>query len=195
MKRRLNAGFTLIELMIVVAIIGVLAVLAIYGVSKYLKNAKTAEATNTLGAINQQAVAAYNRESTTPSIALGNSTGTTHSLCVAAAAVPGTPPANVKFTADPKADYTTDPGWTCLGFSMNQPQYFNYQYSPAAAPGNVPDVKNLAIPATGWGAGAAADFNADKNYVEFLTGGDIQNGTPITTTQIGSIDVATGQPF
>src|SRR5687767_379950 len=37
-------GFTLVELMIVVAIIGVLAALAIYGVRKYLTNAKSAEA-------------------------------------------------------------------------------------------------------------------------------------------------------
>ena len=54
-----NRGFTLIELMIVVAIVGILAILAIFGVRKYLANAKTAEATNSVGMINHLAAVAY----------------------------------------------------------------------------------------------------------------------------------------
>jgi type IV pilus assembly protein PilA len=43
-SRKHNSGFTLVELMIVVAIIGILAAVAIPAFSKYIKRAKTAEA-------------------------------------------------------------------------------------------------------------------------------------------------------
>jgi len=46
--RKKNSGFTLVELMIVVAIIGILAAVAIPAFSKYIKRAKTAEAANHL---------------------------------------------------------------------------------------------------------------------------------------------------
>ena len=47
----------------VVVIIGVLAVLAINGVRKYIANAKSAEARNSLGQITKDAATAYARDS------------------------------------------------------------------------------------------------------------------------------------
>ncbi|HEX7664156.1 MAG TPA: type II secretion system protein [Polyangiaceae bacterium] len=196
MKRKTNAGFTLIELMIVVAIIGVLAVLAIFGVSKYLKNAKTAEATNSLGSINQDAVQAYNKESTQSGVAVGAATGSSRSLCPSsAAAIPAAPPANAKYTAPPNGvgSYLADPGFACLGFSMSQPQYFAYDYINGGASKIAPDAKVTGL--TGWGTGASADFNGTGQLVEFATGGNIVNGEPITATAIASYDQSTGQAF
>ena len=57
--RRKNAGFTLVELMIVVAIIGILAAIAIPAFSRYVKKARTAEAAGHLNKMWAGSVAYY----------------------------------------------------------------------------------------------------------------------------------------
>lgn len=186
-------------MMIVVAIIGVLATLAVFGVSKYLLNAKTAEATNSLGVINQDAVMAYSQERTASAISTGVSGPNILQLCPSSAgAIPPLPPKGIKYTSDPTKDYATDPGFTCLGFTMNQPQYFAYDYvlggSSKIAPDAAKQINGLS--GTGWSTGAAADFDGDGiNYIEFATGGDIISGTPITAQAIASWNIKSGATF
>jgi type IV pilus assembly protein PilA len=126
--KKLKRGFTLVELMIVVAIVGILAALAVYGVSKYVKNAKTAEARDALGRMAKDAVTAYNRETmsqTTVLTATGSAT-VLHQLCASTTAVPLTAPSSAKYQSGPDE---WSGSWDCLKFSMNEPQYYSYIYT------------------------------------------------------------------
>jgi prepilin-type N-terminal cleavage/methylation domain-containing protein len=140
-------GFTLIELMIVVAIIGILAVVAIPGYMAYIANSKTSEAKDNLKGIADGAISYYETEHTFddkgmvimtklyPGCQLvGKVSATGPTDCTAANTTLG--PATVsKATQGLKyapTDYTAkfeaNP-WYDIKFRISKPFYYQYQYS------------------------------------------------------------------
>jgi type IV pilus assembly protein PilA len=167
LNRLRNRAFSLVELMIVVAIIGVLSTLAIQGVRRYLANAKTAEARNALGVLAKAATSSYDRESgDTALINLGSaSAAVTHQFCATAGNTVPLAKASIagkKYQSTPgdwSGDGTT--GWRCLRFSIDTPQAFMYGYDGTA---------------TTFTATANGDLNGDGTLSTFTIVGKAESG-------------------
>ena len=175
-------GFTLVELMIVVAIIGILASLAIFGVMKYLASAKASEAKNIIGAINRAAVAKYERETVISElVAEGTSSQAgSHTLCESAEkSVPdGDPPRGKKYQPSTQqgVDWSTGDttkGWRCLRFEMSEPHYYQYMYTRGGKWANANEAVHVDPGANGWQSAARGDVDNDQLCSTFASGGSI----------------------
>lgn len=175
-RKKLKAGFTLVELMIVVAIVGVLAVLAVYGVRKYIANAKTAEAKNSLGQMGKDAVSAFEGERMASAVlATNSSTAIVRKMCgsssatvpPAAGAIQGQKYQSQKLDWSNATDVAQNKGFPCLRFEMTAPQYYMYNYVSSVPAGGSTDGDTFTGEANG-------DLNGDTVLSTFRVFGKIQ---------------------
>jgi type IV pilus assembly protein PilA len=116
-------GFTLIELMIVVAILGILAAIAIPTFILFINRSKTAEASSNVKNMYTAAAAYYSGELTGSGIS-----ASTGGYCTVGSAGPSPATPN-----DTKQRFTADAAFAALGFHIADSVYYSYQLVSAGA--------------------------------------------------------------
>jgi len=146
-------GFTLIELMIVVAIIGILAAVAIPAFMDYMKKGKVSEAELNLDAIKKSNKTHYVEKA---SYVVQTAAATPAATCCAAGGVTKCP-ANA-------AAWNGVAAWDELDFSVTEDHYFVYSYTGTTG--------------QDYTAVAAGDLDCDTVMVSYTLAGTSNGGSP-----------------
>jgi type IV pilus assembly protein PilA len=163
-------GFTLIELMIVVAIIGILAAVAIPAFMEYMKKSKASEASLNLNKIGKNLKTEFQTSSSFVTVAgafLPASASATNGCCNKG--LTGMP--KDKCPVDPA--WATDSGWSEIEFQVGEPSQYAYQYVPVSG-----------IAATAYAIGDLDCNNVPSTWTLQMT--PIIAGTGTTTSYAGA---------
>ena len=183
-------GFTLIELMIVVAIIGILAAVAVPGFMKYIKDSKTTEAKSNLKAIAEGASSFYQTEHTLKDGTVYTRQFPNETHCKSATSIDNSctaynnAPDEIKSAGTKTTLTLTAEPWKSLNFAVTAPVYYTYSYRGAASTDAV---------ASKFEAQAAAKLdsaNVDSCFT--MDGNGADNGEPTISVIKDESEVATG---
>ena len=187
LRKQAQKGFTLVELMIVVAIIGILAAVAIPAFTKYIAKSKSTEAREMLKKIHDGARQYFldtPQPGMTPVAAqfptaatLGPHPAT--SFCCVGNAVGGDPlkcdPTNATIVG-----HWQDATWQALHFSMDDPFWYSYTYTNPAA--TAPAAATASFDAI-----ANGDLDCDGTLSTFTMIGAVVNGVPTSSGNINRV--------
>ena len=155
--KRAQRGFTLIELMIVVAIIGILAAVAIPMFLDSMKKAKSSEAKIQLNKIGKTTKEVFSTQAKFPGITTG--------VTPAAGCCAG---AN-QHCAVVATDWQTA-NWQGLDFEMTEPFLFQYDYTGSG-------VGSASV----FTAHATGDIDCDTTFITYTLAGVATGGNPALT--------------